>query len=128
MHELPGGAKWIGQQLLLEVVNEGLRAQSPPIQVEKRHLVVAESMEHRVKEIVEFAKASKTRNERHSFRLKSQVAVQLLSSSHPSSSVEAQQPAQTSPTPFPSLVRRTFVHIPLPSSMRSVSSWHPATA
>lgn len=101
-------------------------------------------MEDLVKQVVETRRQAMTRRERGSFKLKSETQVELgvgslvsSPSGAASSSDQLSPAAANSVQPLippaasfgdtSSLVKRTFIHVQIPSGLRSLSSVSPAT-
>jgi len=89
------------------------------------HVVVAAALEEQVRAVVERARATTSKRERGrgSCTVKDRIEVDVHLSHY---GVPETAATAASSTPF--LVKRTFVHIPIPNSMRSGSSFHPASA
>jgi len=85
-----------------------------------RHVVVASDLLHRVLAVVERARVETPRRVRGSFKIKSQTEVNVHIP-------EADDCNDVEERGILYIVKRTFVHVPFPSSMRSASSVHPAT-
>jgi len=116
--ELPSGAKCFVSPNMFEAVVQALREQG--IKTGKRHVIVSTELEDIVKHVVEVGRQSVSRRERGSFKMKvrSEVDVTLGAKLHQSSGVGA--------NPFV-LIKRTFIDVKLPNSMRSDSSQRPVT-
>lgn len=127
--ELLSGAKCFVAPELYEIAIQTLHERG--FVLDKRHVIASADMENVVRQVIETGRKSVTRKEHGSFKMKSramvdiQIADPASSSSSPSSQVA---PCSTVLVDAPvSLISRTFIHIPLPSSMRSLSSLRPAS-
>merc|ERR1712083_99721 len=118
-----GGARCLVAPELFEAVVDILREQRPDL--DKRHIVVSEEFEDTVKQVVERSRLAVPRPKRGSFKMKGRTEVDV-----PASSTANVSPPSRLADGLPDfvLVKRTFIHVPVPSSMRSASSAHPATA
>lgn len=108
--ELSCGAKSFVVPHFFEIVEKYLQDRS--IELSRRHVIVEESMEQAVRQVLEVQRQSIRRQDRGSFKLKSKMHVDV---------------AIAQSLTMASLVKRTFIHIDIPSSMRSVSSIRPNT-
>jgi len=119
--ELSSGAKCFAPPSLFPGVVQALH--DGKIELDRRHVVVAQEIEGVVKRAIENGQQLTTRRERGSFKMKARTEINLPSEH------DAQQPEQQDLVCPPlQLVKRTFIHVPVPSSMRSASSEHPRTA
>jgi len=104
-------------------------------ELESSYVVVARDLEAKIRSVVEAARASATKRERGgSCHVKaryelnaSAMATGSAEDSSPGSSASPDSPASPDNMPF-YLVKNTFVHVPIPTSMRTDSSFHAASA
>jgi len=115
--QLPSGAKiFVAPEVYLTVVQH-LEEQGRELKTS--HVVVARDLEEKILSVVEAARASATKRERGgSCHVK--VRDELNASTMATGSAED----GNMPLYF---VKKTFVHVPIPSSMRTESSFHPAS-
>merc|ERR1712045_774915 len=105
--ELPSGAKCFVPPNLFEAVVQALTEKD--VETHKRHVIVTEDIEDTVKATVDKFCQSVSRRERGSFKMKNraEIDVPVDTGMH-----------QASPSEYPDfvLIKRTFIHVQLPSS------------
>jgi Flp pilus assembly protein TadD len=115
--ELGCGAKCFVTPQFFDIVENALIERG--LELDKRHVIIDADMEHLLHQVVERNRQATPRSERGSFKLKGKsmadVNVATTSSSSPSSPSSSW------------MVHRTFIHIPIPSSLLSACSLAPAT-
>eukprot|EP00929_Paragymnodinium_shiwhaense_P027726 TRINITY_DN16208_c0_g1_i1.p1 TRINITY_DN16208_c0_g1~~TRINITY_DN16208_c0_g1_i1.p1 ORF type:complete len:518 (+),score=66.78 TRINITY_DN16208_c0_g1_i1:89-1642(+) len=118
--ELESGAKCVMRPEHVKAVLQDVCERGEVL--DRRHVVVSADLEDIVKDVIEEARQSVSRKERGSFKLKGRTEVDVSTSSGSCTSSFA-----SSLDAGFVLVKRTFIHVQLPSSVRSVSSVRPAT-
>jgi len=119
---LPSGAKIFVAPDIYEAVKQHLDKGGSKLTTS--HVVVAADLEDKVRTVVDTARQAATRRERGSCKLKFHAELTIFQSREEVSQTLAEEPLGRV---VDVLVNRTFVHIPIPSSMRSASSIYPAT-
>eukprot|EP00933_Yihiella_yeosuensis_P004815 TRINITY_DN10920_c2_g2_i1.p1 TRINITY_DN10920_c2_g2~~TRINITY_DN10920_c2_g2_i1.p1 ORF type:complete len:594 (+),score=114.22 TRINITY_DN10920_c2_g2_i1:70-1851(+) len=126
--ELPCGAKCFVAPHLFE--NTEKEMSKLCMDLNKRHVVIEADMENVILEVVERRKQSTTVRERGSFKLKgsTKVDVDVGGDGERSSSSSSSSSSPSSSTiSLASYVKRTFIEVPISSSLRSLSSVTPRT-
>jgi len=118
---LPSGAKiFVAPEVFTTIVqyfeDEGW-------ELKTSHVIVAKGLEEKVRDVVETARAAVTKRERGSCKIKDRTELSV-----PIDHDDVSQASATLSEDVPVyVVKRTFVHIPIPSSISSASSFHPRT-
>jgi hypothetical protein len=119
---LPSGAKIFVDPQAFQAVVQHLEEEG--WELKKSHVIVAKDFENKVRAVVEAARDATARREHGNCKVKSHTELSIPLSHEMTSETSTLPPACDMPA---FILKRTFVHVPIPSSMWSSSSVHPAT-
>lgn len=122
---LESGAKIFVAPELFEGVVEYLRFHDWTGKLKSSHVIVSSEIECKVMDVLEAARVSATKQERGTSKLKDRSELNIDPASLPHSHASSKQ-VESPPDVF-FVVARTFVHIPIASSMYSTPSIHATT-
>jgi hypothetical protein len=124
--ELASGAHAFFEPDVLNIVLQELERLG--FELSKRHVVVPTDMEDSVRQHVESGRQSTSRQKRGSFKMKGRSEVTVdVPSPQSASDTASSSTSDTHLGPPCVLIKRTFIQVPVPSSLHSMTTLTPAT-